>query len=410
MIPGVLQGQVLVGGNSCQGRINCRPQPKERGFIFLTRRLTIEDYPIIRRCRAVICEEGGIADHPAVICRIIGIPVLLLQNGTAALRHGEVVTVDIAQGIVRQGSHPFRIAPSAADMQLALTLKDRDITLQLAVVDEHDIGKANRRISPYPIGQFFVREELLWVKHARDPLLFLADEGPQRIKPFLQGELMKCLQCMKHDQLLNFRALDMRSDARITVEDITWKAEQNPELGLHGIRMLLKYPELLIGELTAVDALYAQGFENIIFTLPFICESEELAAVHRIAAQCCTHPIKFGIFIETPAAVSELPFLLDMNVAMVYIGTKDLTQTIMAADRNNEAVRHIYSCRKRPVQKAITAIIDACREASTPVVVFALYEDLPFFLEDFAHIQSISICAAEYERLCVIHGNAARAG
>ena len=69
---------------------------------------------------------------------------------------------------------------------------------------------------------------------------------------------------------------------------------------------------------------------------------------------------------------------------------------ILACDRGNQQVSHLYDCKKRPVRKAIRSVIKDCPCATVPVVLFLLREDMAFFLEKFDDIPAISICCSEY--------------
>lgn len=103
-----------------------------------------------------------------------------------------------------------------------------------------------------------------------------------------------------------------------------------------------------------------------------------------------------GVFVETPSAVSELPYLLVHDVKMVFIGTKDLTQTILACDRGNSTVQHLYDPKKRPVVSAIECALQACESRGVPACLFASTVDVPFFLERFPRLHRISLCCSEY--------------
>jgi signal transduction protein with GAF and PtsI domain len=397
----ILKVQILARGEVCHGVVGINRRHNARNHILVTERLSSVDYSAIRKCRAVICENGGITDHPSILCRIIGKPVVLIENATKLLREGEEVTVDAINGLIYKGRHNTPVAgPSQIRTRLNRSLINKGIKFQVSIVDESDITKINQIARRgLAIDQFFLREELVWMKENVDPFRYLRQNGVSKTSMFLKKRLLKCLTSLRPEQTLNYRSLDLRSDQRLIDRNSVTNKETNPELGLHGIRDLLQKPELFITELKAVDTLYRSGYDNLIFSIPFITEKKELQEVKRIMAENCTSKIKIGIFIETPAAVYELPSFLLEGVNIVYIGTKDLTQTILACDRSNEAVRHIYDSRKQPVQAAIKSIVKRCTCVGIPVVIFALYEDIQFYLRQFPKLQHLSVCCSDYKLL-----------
>jgi pyruvate, water dikinase len=394
-----VRGTLLVDGNSCCGVITTGSCSFQKGHIFLTKELNMADYAQIIRSRAVICENGGKTGHLAVICRILGIPVILLDDATNIFDDGHEVTVDCLTGRIFWGK---RYVPkprkSRDDVDLLHLVHQKDTHLQLSIVNELNIKEINT-LGAVNVEHFFLREEFIWVRENINPFAYFKSKGRNGTTDLLVSNLLQCVKYLREGQLLNFRSLDMRSDEFRHFRGGIDFTEANPQLGLHGIRQLLLEPEFLIAELQALDFLYRQGFENVIFSLPFINDEQELKQVKALVKRHCTHEIKLGVFVETPAAVSELPYMISTGLTAVYIGTKDLTQMILASDRSNKKVAHIYDSRKRPVMSNIQAALNVCDRNNVPVFLFALYEDLHFFLTNLANLTRVSIGCAEYKRL-----------
>lgn len=390
-------GQPLVRGRSCVASVSRTPPSRSTDFIYLTKRLSPQDYPSIRRSRAVICEDGGVADHAAVVCRILGRPLIRLHKATSMLAEGATVGLNGATGEIHQGASEMPSSPLLDTAALA-TVQERQLGLQVSVVGAAEIALVNRRsTSPVHehVQQFFVREELIWATRGLDPFRFVSEHGSDAAADVLASQLLRCLRHLRPHQLLNYRSLDWRPEYQFTEEPVPAR-EHNPDLGLHGIRRLLVEPALLIAELKAIRAVQRKGFHNLVFSLPFLIGPEEVDAVRHVAEVVGLQALRLGLFIETAAAVSEIEELLKPDIAAVYIGTKDLTQMILACDRGNSRVQHLYDCTKRPVRRAVAQVIAACERADTPSVLFTLLDDLPIFVRDCPSLRMISICCGDY--------------
>lgn len=200
---------------------------------------------------------------------------------------------------------------------------------------------------------------------------------------------------LKRDQRLNFRSLDLRSDE----SPQPWTCERNPQLGDHGIRRSLRNPAVLHSELSAIATLQAEGVESLMLSLPFLTVESELRAAKREIHAICHSQLPLGVFIETPAAAQELPFLIDAGFEFACIGTKDLTQLIMGCDRGNAAVADLYDPMQRPVLRMIRQAIATCNERGIPVLSFTGLQNLGQFMSFLPEARGFSLCRAEYESL-----------
>ena len=155
----------------------------------------------------------------------------------------------------------------------------------------------------------------------------------------------------------------------------------------------------LADEIKAIDKLFSKGYKNIVYSLPFLTNVEELVEVKKLIKKYCNNNIKLGVFIETPAAVNDFELILKENIKFVYIGTKDLVQFILACDRSNKLVSHIYDGKARPVQKTINYLLKTAKEYNKEIYLFTILEDLEFYIENFSDLTSISICYGELKNL-----------
>lgn len=394
-----IEGIALTRGETCCGQITYNPTERVKNSIFLTKELEMKDYAKVLVSKAIICENGGKTGHMTIICRILGITVLLIENATQIFKESQVVTISCTPARVFFGKRYIpKSVSNKVQKDIVTLIQKRPIHFQLSIVDERNIEWVNSLGPPYA-REFFLREEFIWVKKNISPFAYFRRFGPEQTVELLVSNVVACLEKMKPGQRLNFRSLDIRSDEFPYFREGLALREANPQLGLHGIRQLLREQEFLIAELQAMDFLYDQGYHNITFSLPFINDQEELSQVKKLIKKYCNHDIKVGVFIETPSAVSELPFMIEEGVMSIYIGTKDLTQLILACDRGNTQVAHIYDTKKRPVVSNIKQILNSCAVLNVPVSLFTLYEDLPFFITNLTNLEHISLCCAEYAHI-----------
>lgn len=387
------QGRVLVPGNSCVGlTFSANSQFIKQG-IFITLELDLKDYQKIVESVAVVSETAEAMSHIAVVCRILGIPVVILDKAMQLLPVDECVTVDAHSGRITHGEAAAEVAVS-----FRIEVPESDLRYQLSIIDLPDLIKRVNSLARGDVEHFFIREEFIWTGRNLNPFGFFKSNGATAISELLLESLLSLVRCLEANQLLNFRSLDFRSDQWAEFGE-PLPHEPNPQLGMHGIRQLLRCQEYLAAELAAVDQLYERGFSNVIYSIPFLTLESELQAVLKLRQQICKNPVKVGIFVETPAAVSELPYLIDQDIYVVYVGTKDLAQLILAADRDNSAVADILSATCRPVIQAISSVVEQCLRAGLPVFVFTLPEELPHLRSVVPKINRVSMPVSDYIRV-----------
>lgn len=387
------QAEVLVKSQNSVAPIVIEAPIETDDFILLASRLSPHDYETIKRSQGIVCEEGGSSDHASVICRILGKSLLRLDDATSLLNIGGTYTLDGQSGEVKT-SLPGTVVenqPLPQIIDLADIIDKRQPPMQVSIVGEEQIRQTNQHEFG-SVDKFFLRSELIWASQGLNPFKYLAVNGIEKSSEIIAQCLQDCIEQLKPDQAINFRSLDWRPMYPISASE-QQAEEPNPELGLHGIRRLLVEPDMLVAELRALQMIDS---DKVIFSLPFISTSDELEAAKTIAEKNGINNIKWGIFVETAAAVSEIDDFIAEGIDLISIGTKDLTQMILACDRNNTRVQHLYDPTKRPVVKAVNTVLEAGIKADKPVVVFSMVEDLKRIFKLCPKINGISICAGEY--------------
>jgi phosphotransferase system, enzyme I, PtsP len=176
-----------------------------------------------------------------------------------------------------------------------------------------------------------------------------------------------------HPLPVTMRSLDIGGDKALTYFPIK---EDNPFLGWRGIRVTLDHPEIFLVQTRAMLKA-SQGLDNLRIMLPMISSvyevEEALHLIHRAHSEVCDEGVNVpmppvGVMIEVPAAVYQARELVQM-VDFLSVGTNDLTQYLLAVDRNNPRVADLYHSMHPAVLQALMLIATACRDAGKPMSV-----------------------------------------
>jgi len=316
---------------------------------------------------------GGRTSHSAILARALGIPAIARVRGAETLVDGQVAVLDGERGEVIVAPSIEEIA--AAEAARAARAADRERGLAAAkaparttdgfepeilanIAGEADVARA---LAGGADGVGLMRTEFLFM--GRDTL---PDEEEQagvytRIAAALEG------------RPLIIRTLDIGGDKPAPA--LRQEREENPFLGLRGIRLCLARPRVFDTQLRAIlrAAAARPGVIRVMF--PMISTVDEFrAAKARLEEQrrllaadgIDAGKVPVGIMIEVPAAVFCADDLA-RNVDFFSIGTNDLTQYVMAADRGNGAVAALVDPRQPAVSRAISATCRAAAAAGIPV-------------------------------------------
>ena len=320
----------------------------------------------------IVTERGGETGHAAILARAVGIPAItgvsdatrVVPSGATLLVDGTSGTVwvdpnaDVAESFARSTQSYERCLSTAIseERQEARTLDGVAIRLY-ANIGRADEAEAVGRHALDGVGLF------------RTEYLFLDEPGEPSFDRHLANYQAVAEQLGERPVVI--RTLDLGGDkfSRFLVS----QHEANPMLGLRGLRFSLTHGHTLFETQVRAILAIAAPHRDVRILLPMVLGPGDFSAALAIIQDLASGErpparLKVGAMIETPAAVLTIREILEL-ADFASIGTNDLTQFMLAADRNALDINEDHSVLHPAVLRAIKLVADAAADAGKPVCV-----------------------------------------
>ena len=316
----------------------------------------------LSKVNGIILKEGGFTSHAVIVAKNLGIPCVIgVKSLLDNIADGELMTIDGDTG---------NIVISPSENQISeLKEKQGNITKlidnftkkkyeELGIEFRVNIGSLEEIISfnhPFlnSIGLF--RSEFIYLDNTTIPTLEEQTRVLEQITQKFSGTIV-------------YRTLDIGGDKQ--VDYLNLPLEENPFLGVRGIRLLLDDIELFDTQIKSILNSKSSGRVKIMFpmisTIEDFIKAKEFVA--KIANNLNVEVPPLGIMVETPSSALIADKFSEI-VDFISIGTNDLTQYIMAADRGNNNLSPYQDPLHPAVLRAISNVIDCCNANNTEVSV-----------------------------------------
>ncbi len=361
------------------------------GSVLVAEQLRPADVAMIdpARIAAVVTQGGGGADHTAILLRALDIPAILaVPNLMAQVQEGEMLVVDGHLGTVT-------LSPNESELRLAAESAQREVK------EKRAFGRLKRLPAQLQSGEDIELSANLELPAEMPMLLRNGAKGIGLLRSeFLFGEREDLPD--EDGQTEAYRAIVQAMDGRpVTIRVLDWGGEKgracmrrlglaeqvadgdNPALGLRGVRLLLRVPEVLETQFAAIlrAAEPAEGIPpgRVRILLPMVTSSDEIVdareiydrVVRRLRRKGHTLPDPLpplGIMVETPAAALTVDALA-RHADFMALGTNDLTMYTLAVDRADSMVADRYSPLHPGVLRLIATAADSALRARRPISV-----------------------------------------
>ena len=303
-----------------------------------------------RGVMAVVTSGGSTLSHSAIMARSLHLPLLVgAAEALQKINDGDVLVVDGGSGLlVREPdaadlrAHRARLREQARERKQlhrlrrepSRTVDGADIKLWANAESLEDVAESHARGAA---GVGLYRTEFLFLQR---------DELPDEDEQF---RAYRDVVLGMTGRTVTIRTLDLGAD-KADRSGLALRGEPNPALGLRGIRLSLSRDALFESQLRAI--VRASGYGPLRILLPMISGREEVLSVRNLLQRVARdlrsqgheigESIPLGAMIEVPAAAVALPTFIGA-IDFLSIGTNDLVQYLLAADRNNEALGELYT-------------------------------------------------------------------
>ncbi len=329
----------------------------------------------LRKVRGIIMERGGKTSHASILARSLGIPAIIgTQEATHLIKDGTPLIVDGISGAVF-------INPKRSVLQEYVKLESDFRAYQKALKDLIVLPAETRDGTKIKlcanIGKLADAEAAFLFKadgiglYRTEFTFFIRDEFPSEEE---QYDIYRTVAERMHPRQVLIRTLDIGSDKMLPYFPLAQC--KNPSLGERGIRLLLKYPDIFRVQLRAI--LRVSGQFPAAILLPMVSSVEEVIAAKKIIAevkdQLREEGIRFntsiplGVMIEVPSAALTVKAILK-EVDCLSIGTNDLIQYLLSADRASQQMTSYYEPLHPSVLKMIQYLVQAGAESGKDVTL-----------------------------------------
>ncbi len=382
----------------------------QAGEVLVSTMTTPDMVPAMARASAIVTDEGGMTCHAAIVSRELGIPCVVgTRTATKTLHDGEEVSVDGKMGTVysglERGQKKAAAAPSAAMMSGGGPHAGVPVTATKIYVNASVPEKAAEYAQLPVQGVGLLRIEFIFTAHVREHPLYLIQQGrgKELVDRLADGVAQVCRAF--HPRPVIVRTSDFKTNeyAGMPGGAEFEPKEENPMIGWRGCSRYIspEYRPAFLLELEAIHKVRTEmGLRNAHVMLPFVrntWELEQIAEMFKKKGLHRSRDFKLYLMAEVPSIVF-LAREFSKHCDGFSIGSNDLTQLVLGADRDSETLGRLgyFDERDPAVLRAIEILIEGAHAEGRTVGICgqgpSVYPEFAEFLVR-AGIDSISLNA-----------------
>ena len=336
---------------------------------------------------ALVTDTGSKTSHAVIVARSMNVPAVVgVRNLTSRVKNGDWAIVDGYDGIVivhpsestlfrygkiREQKKSFETRLLDANRQPAITLDGVAVSLMANIEKVEEIEQVKAYFAE---GVGLYRTEYLYLNSSRMP-----SEQEQFLAYKTVAE-----QLSPHPVII--RTLDLGGDKPMAGHADLFPKENNPFMGFRAIRFCLEHVDIFKEQLRAI--LRASAFGKVRVMYPMISGHDELVRANAVLEECKAElkglgvaydeAMPVGAMIEIPSAAVTAD-LLAKDCAFFSVGTNDLIQYLLAIDRVNDRIAHLYEPTHPAVIRTLKQIVDEAHKQQVPVSVCGEMAGDPIF-------------------------------
>jgi len=383
---------VVKGVGASSGRVRARavvarnaqmlPQPLPEGCIVVLPDLQPDRFLQLETVAGIVTEQGGATCHAAILAREMGIPAVVgAPQATQLIDSDLLLWLDGERGLVYGiGNDHQAVGLTTAEKPApGMQVTTSPLSSSPAVTPEPQLLRSlrtkvmvnlsqSRRVKELPYEQIdgigLLRSEwlMLEILDRRHPWHWIHQGQEAELQSRLAQALEPILQALGNKPV-RYRSLDLRSHEWQSLEGSP-AADTNPMLGLRGTLSYTIDARLFEVELGALATLQQAGYHNLHLMLPFVRSVEEVIACRRYIELAGLYQVDgFALWMmaEVPSVLFLLPAYAKAGVQGIAIGSNDLTQLLLAVDRDQPTMASAYDERHAVVQMALAHLIREAR-------------------------------------------------
>jgi phosphotransferase system enzyme I (PtsP) len=322
----------------------------------------------------VVSGHGSSSSHVAILARALSVPAVMgVEDLTLSTAEGQSIIVDGYYGHVYSSPSDILLREFSRLAEEERQLNEELQSLQklpAETTDHHTIQLMVNTGLAADLG-ISLSVGAAGVGLYRTEVPFLAREMFPSSNE--QRKIYRQLLMAFSPRPVTMRTLDIGGDKPLSYFPIK---EDNPFLGWRGIRVTLDHPEIFLMQIRAMLRAN-EGLENLKIMLPMISDVKEVDEAHELIQQAHSELLaegfevvmpQLGIMIEVPSAVHQI-HLLAKKVSFVSVGSNDLTQYILAVDRNNSRVAGLYNSLHPAVLSSLQHVVKCCQKEKVHVSI-----------------------------------------